>query len=368
MAEVVLENVSKTYPGGVQAVKGISLRFHDGELAVLLGPSGCGKSTILRMVAGLEDITAGMVRIGGRVVNRLPPRDRNVAMVFQNYALYPHMTVYHNLAFPLKLGRLSRHEIDLRVREAAEILGLVELLDRKPHSLSGGQRQRAAVGRAIVRRPSVFLFDEPLSNLDAKGRAEMRVELKRLHRRLAVTTVYVTHDQEEAMMLGDRIAVIRDGLLQQCGRPQEIYDRPANRFVAGFVGTPAMNFLNGQVVLQDGKLLFDEGAARLDMLPEQARKLARWVGREIVLGIRPEALHVAAEGRFAGKGNTLPVQVGLIEPLGEKIDVYAETPIHHKIVARVDAHQSLRPGQTTELYVDMRRVCFLEPGDTGACL
>ena len=300
MAEVVLEGVSKVFPGGVQAVRNMDLAIRDEEFIVLVGPSGCGKSTTLRMVAGLEEITSGTVRIGERVVNDVPPKDRDIAMVFQNYALYPHMTVYRNMAFALKLRKFAGREIDRRVRHAAEVLGIEELLDRKPKALSGGQRQRVAVGRAIVRQPAAFLFDEPLSNLDAKLRVEMRAELKRLHRRLQTTTIYVTHDQEEAMTLGDRIVVMKDGQVQQCGPPLEVYDRPANRFVAGFVGTPPMNFFEGRLAGKDGGVYFDEGTASL-LLPDELSGALASAGRadgEAVLGVRPEALGLSGDGRF----------------------------------------------------------------------
>jgi multiple sugar transport system ATP-binding protein len=365
MAEVILEKVTKVFPGGVVAVKEVDLHIHDEEFIVLVGPSGCGKSTTLRMVAGLEEITAGTIAIGGTVVNNVPPKNRDIAMVFQNYALYPHMTVYRNMAFALKLRRLPKAEIDQRVREAARILGIGDLLERKPKALSGGQRQRVAVGRAIVRQPKAFLFDEPLSNLDAKLRVEMRAELKRLHRQLQTTTIYVTHDQEEAMTLGDRIVVMKDGLVHQCGPPLEVYDTPSNRFVAGFVGTPPMNFFTGRLLSEDGGVLFDEGSARIRLTDEQARKVAGHVGREIVFGARPEAMAMAGEGRFAGEGNVLPVQVVVLEPLGEKMDIYAATPRHGHIVARVDARRDIQPGQSLSLHLDMRKVHLFEAGEAG---
>jgi len=253
MAQVQLDNVTKVYPGGIEAVKSMSLTVQEAEFIVLVGPSGCGKSTTLRMIAGLEEITDGTISIAGRIVNDVPPKDRDIAMVFQNYALYPHMTVFKNMAFGLKLRRIPKEEIRQRVSHAAGILGIEELLDRKPSALSGGQRQRVAVGRAIVRDPKAFLFDEPLSNLDAKLRVETRAELKGLHRRLQTTTVYVTHDQEEAMTLGDRIVVMYEGVVHQCDPPLEVYERPVNRFVAGFVGTPPMNFLDGRLAGSDGR-------------------------------------------------------------------------------------------------------------------
>ena len=368
MAEVILENVTKIFPGGVEAVKQMDLNIHDEEFIVLVGPSGCGKSTTLRMVAGLEEITEGTISIGGKVVNNVPPKNRDIAMVFQNYALYPHMTVYKNMAFALKLRRFPKAEIDSRVRDAAKILSIQELLDRKPKALSGGQRQRVAVGRAIVRQPKAFLFDEPLSNLDAKLRVEMRAELKRLHHTLQTTTIYVTHDQEEAMTLGDRIVVMKDGVVQQCGAPLEVYDTPTNRFVAGFVGTPPMNFFTGQIIQHAGAVYFDEGTVRICLTEQQAVKLAGQVGQDVALGVRPEAMALAPEGRFAGTDNALPVQVSVVEPLGEKMDLYAGTTRHGHIVARVDARRDIGTGSELSLYLDMEKIHVFEPGETGANL
>ncbi|HUS47790.1 MAG TPA: sn-glycerol-3-phosphate ABC transporter ATP-binding protein UgpC [Phycisphaerae bacterium] len=364
MVEVVLENVTKVYPGGVEAVKRMNLHVRGKEFVVLVGPSGCGKSTTLRMIAGLEDITEGTIRIGDRVVNDVPPKDRDIAMVFQNYALYPHMTVYKNMAFSLKLRRYPKKEIDQRVHEAARILGIEELLDRRPKALSGGQRQRVAVGRAIVRHPKASLFDEPLSNLDAKLRVEMRAELKRLHRRLETTTIYVTHDQEEAMTLGDRIVVMRDGVVHQVGPPLEVYDRPANRFVAGFVGTPPMNFLEGRLVAEGGAVYFDEGTARIRLTAHQADALGAWIGKDVVMGVRPEGM--AVDG--ADEENVLPVAVGVVEPLGEKIDLYVSTDRHPHVVARVQARRGLSAGQNIRLHLNMEKVRLFEPGKDGVNL
>jgi multiple sugar transport system ATP-binding protein len=383
MAEVIFKNVTKVYPGGVKAVDGLNLAIRDGELLVLVGPSGCGKSTTLRMVAGLEELSGGEIAIGGKGVSGVPPRDRDVAMVFQNYALYPHMTVYKNMAFPLKLRKVPRQEIDRRVGEAARVLGIAGLLDRKPRELSGGQRQRVAVGRAIVRQPKAFLFDEPLSNLDASLRIEMRVELKRLHRQLGATMIYVTHDQEEAMTLGDRIAVMKDGAIHQCGTPLEIYARPANRFVAGFIGTPAMNFLPGRLVGDRENLFFVAAGVRLRLPPEQASRLGEWVGKDVVLGLRPEAMSLEPTGRFAGSDNSLAVTLGVIEPLGEKMDLFtalatiqptcgtafqavptqAGKPV--PLVARVDAREDLVPGQSITLHIDGRKLHLFEPAAPG---
>jgi len=365
MAEVVLERVTKVFEGNVVAVNALDLVIRDREFVVLVGPSGCGKSTTLRMVAGLEETTEGVIRIGDRVVNRVAPKDRDIAMVFQNYALYPHMSVYRNLAFGLSLRRTPKAEIDRRVREAASILGIEPLLGRKPRALSGGQRQRVAVGRAIVRQPAAFLFDEPLSNLDAKLRVEMRAELKRLHHRLQTTTLYVTHDQEEAMTLGDRIVVMKDGIVQQVGGPLDVYNRPVNRFVAGFLGTPPMNFFAGKLVRRGDGLWFDEGSGAFRLSAAQAEAVGEWAGREAVLGVRPEAMSLSAEGRFAGSDNALPVRLGVVEPLGEKMDLYASTQRHPHIVARVDAAEGLSGGRDAELRIDLSRVHVFAPGEQG---
>ena len=368
MAEVVFENVTKIYPGGIKAVDGISLRIKDQEFVVLVGPSGCGKSTSLRMVAGLEEISDGLIRIGDRVVNDVPPKNRDIAMVFQNYALYPHMTVYKNMAFGLKLRGYPKREIEERVMRAANMLGINELLQRKPKALSGGQRQRVAVGRAIVRQPQAFLFDEPLSNLDAKLRVTTRAELKKLHRELRTTTIYVTHDQEEAMTLGDRIVVMKDGLVQQCATPLEVYEQPTNRFVAGFVGTPPINFFQGTLVARNGAMYFDEGTCQLRLLKDMADRLAKFVGKAVILGARPECMSDSAAGRWAGEENILPVKVSVYEPLGDKMDVYASTTQHSHIVARVDAHAGLTEGTQLQLHLDMRKVHIFEPGDAGVNL
>jgi len=365
MAEVVLESVTKVYPGSVKAVDNVSLKINDQEFVVLVGPSGCGKSTTLRMVAGLEEITSGVIRIGEKVVNDTPPKDRDIAMVFQNYALYPHMTVYKNMAFGLKLRRVAKAEIDKRVHDAARLLGIEGLLDRKPKALSGGQRQRVAVGRAIVRTPKAFLFDEPLSNLDAKLRVEMRAELKKLHRRLATTTIYVTHDQEEAMTLGDRVVVMKDGVVQQCAAPLEIYDHPVNRFVAGFLGTPPMNFFNGRVIADNGALWFDEGSNRLRMPRRLERALSSRVGQEMVLGVRPECLSVSNEGRFSGQGNRLDVTISVIEPLGDKMDLHVQTKTHGHVVCRIEANRSLKDGMQLPMYLNLDQIHVFEPGEEG---
>jgi multiple sugar transport system ATP-binding protein len=345
--------VSKTWPGGVRAVDDVSLEVGPEELLVLVGPSGCGKTTLLRMIAGLEEIGGGGVSIAGRAVNGVAPADRDIAMVFQNYALYPHMTVRENLSFGLRLRKTPKDEIGRRVAEAAEVLGLGGLLERLPRELSGGQRQRVALGRAIVRRPRLFLFDEPLSNLDAKLRVQMRAEIKRLHRLLRVPAVYVTHDQEEAMTLGDRIAVMKDGRVRQLDRPLRVYAEPADRFVAGFVGTPPMNFLEGRV--EDGSFR----AAGLSLrLPRPAP------AGPAVLGLRPEHFHAAPPAGANGSAAALRVRVGVVEPLGDRIDValsLADVPL----VGRLDAAVELREGEERELWIDLRRAHLFEAGPEG---
>jgi len=288
MADVILTNVKKIYDGNVVAVHDFNLHVQDKEFIVLVGPSGCGKSTTLRMIAGLEEITEGEIKIDERVVNDVPPKDRDIAMVFQNYALYPHMTVYKNMAFGLKLRKYPKQEIDKRVREAAAILGLEEYLDRKPKQLSGGQRQRVAVGRAIVRKPKVFLFDEPLSNLDAKMRVQMRTEISKLHTKLQATMIYVTHDQVEAMTMGDRIVVMKDGFIQQVADPIKLYDYPENKFVAGFIGSPPMNFMNSKIVSENGGIWVDAGTIKVKVTDEQAKHLEQYIGKEVTFGVRPE--------------------------------------------------------------------------------
>jgi len=368
MADVILHNLMKVYPGGVVAVNDANLHIRDGQFVVLVGPSGCGKSTTLRMVAGLEEITGGTISIGGNVVNEVQPKDRDIAMVFQDYALYPHMDVYRNMAFGLKLRKYSRTEIEQRVSNAAKVLGLENLLLRKPKELSGGQRQRVALGRAIVRQPKVFLFDEPLSNLDAKLRVEMRAELKRLHRQLSTTTIYVTHDQEEAMTLGDVVVVMKDGLIQQIGSPLDVYWTPVNRFVAGFVGMPPMNFLNGKLSFQGSNVVFEDGSATITLSDRQADAVKNWVGKEVVFGVRPEAISLVSERRFMGTGNEMSVTINVIEPLGEKMDMYLSTKEHPHMIARVDAQRDIKDGQTATVYLDVDRCHIFEPGDLGANL
>jgi multiple sugar transport system ATP-binding protein len=383
MADIVLDHVSKRFPDGTVAVDDASLDIQDGEFMILVGPSGCGKSTCLNMIAGLEDISEGEVRIGGRVVNQLAPKDRDIAMVFQSYALYPHMTVRENMAFGLKLHRIDRAEIDRKVDRAAELLELTSLLDRKPANLSGGQRQRVAMGRAIVRSPQAFLMDEPLSNLDAKLRVQMRTTVGRLQNQLGTTTVYVTHDQTEAMTLGDRVAVLRAGVIQQVGTPEELYERPVNLFVAGFIGSPAMNFLPGTV--EDGRLRTALGDVALPA-ETRARVVEAGAGRELIVGIRPEDFEDAAvlNGRRA-EGLTFPVTVEVLESLGA--DKYAyfhlagprataqeleelaadagtgDVPGSDQVVARLDPASRAREGQPVQLWFDPGKLHLFNPDD-----
>ncbi len=368
MATVELENISKVYPDGTSAVENISLNILDHEFVVLVGPSGCGKTTTLRMIAGLEDISSGTLKINGRLVNDVAPKDRDIAMVFQNYALYPHMSVYKNMAFSLEMRRrelgLSKAMIDQRVREVAKSLGLIAVLERKPRALSGGQRQRVALGRAIVRNPQAFLFDEPLSNLDAKLRVETRAEIKRLHLNLRTTTIYVTHDQEEAMTLGDRIVVMKDGVIQQCAPPLEVYQNPANRFVAGFVGVPPMNFLRGRLVDNE---FFLFGNQRLGLPPNLAA-VARAAGNtDFILGIRPELISPVAENRFKGVANVLNARISVIEPLGDRVDIRMSVMENVPMVCRTETHrtQGLAPGDEAAFYVALNQCHLFEDSPVG---
>jgi multiple sugar transport system ATP-binding protein len=360
MASVTLEGVRKIYDDGARvAVHDMDLEVADGEFVVLVGPSGCGKSTTLRMIAGLESISAGRLLIGGRTVNDVPAKDRDIAMVFQNYALYPHMTAYENLAFALKLRRLPQREIDARVREAAAILGIEELLDRTPRQMSGGQRQRVAVGRAIVRKPQVFLFDEPLSNLDAKLRVQMRREIARLHRQLGATMVYVTHDQVEAMTLGDRIVVMHAGRVQQIDTPLALYERPRNTFVAGFIGSPAMNFLAGAIAGEDGPRFRARGDTFSVPLPAAWRQLRgsrEGTGaQEVILGIRPEDIRVAEQDDAA----SLRLRLDLVEPMGNEVFLHASRG-EHELTARVAPQVLPAPGADVVLALDTSRMHFFD--------
>jgi multiple sugar transport system ATP-binding protein len=357
MAQVVLKDLNKKYDE-VHAVKDVNLTIRDKEFMVFVGPSGCGKTTTLRMVAGLEEITAGEISIGDRVVNDLPPKDRDIAMVFQNYALYPHMSVYDNMAFGLKMRKFPKTEIAKRVQDAAEILGIQELLKRKPRQLSGGQRQRVAVGRAIVRHPQVFLFDEPLSNLDAKLRVQMRVELKRLHERLETTAIYVTHDQVEAMTLGSRVVVMKDGWVQQVGEPLEIYGRPANKFVAGFIGSPAMNFIPVTISEANGAIYADASGMRVKVPVEKAGPLKPYKGQVVTLGIRPEDLRVGSGADSADLSFDAVVEV--VEPLGSEIllDVAVAS---QSVVCRVEPTVKAKPHDKIRLAFVPERIHFFEP-------
>ncbi len=365
MASVVLKNVDKVYPGDVKAVDDFNLDIEDGEFVVLVGPSGCGKSTTLRMVAGLEEITAGTISIGDRVVNDVPPKDRNIAMVFQNYALYPHMTVRDNMAFGLKLRKFPKQEIKERIDEAAKILGLEELLDRRPKALSGGQRQRVAVGRAIVRKPEVFLFDEPLSNLDAKLRVQMRVEISQLHNRLGSTMIYVTHDQVEAMTMGTRICVMKDGIIQQVADPISLYDSPANLFVAGFIGTPPMNFFKGSVQAEGEGLVFTSDSGFSMPVPESQREdVGAFCDKPITLGIRPEDIGSPAAEQTEGSPR-IKAKVNVIEPMGSESYVYMSVG-DDRFVSRVDAHRQFQVGTEAEPAVFLNKVHFFDTASEKA--
>jgi len=357
MAQVTLESVTKRFDS-VVAVKDVNLKIEDKEFVVLVGPSGCGKSTTLRMVAGLEEISGGTIKIGDRVVNDVPPKDRDIAMVFQNYALYPHMSVYDNMAFGLKLRKFPKSEIEQRVREAAEILGIQELLQRKPRALSGGQRQRVAVGRAIVRKPQVFLFDEPLSNLDAKLRVAMRAELKKLHDRLQSTVIYVTHDQVEAMTMGDRIVIMKDGLIQQVGHPLDVYATPRNQFVAGFIGSPAMNFIPCNVAAQNGGLCFAAPGLTLPVPAAKAKALAEFQGKKVVMGIRPEDMREASPQDPAQA--TFEASVEVVEPIGHEI--YLNVLINGtEVVARVSPDTPVKVGQKIKLAATVDKLHAFDP-------
>jgi multiple sugar transport system ATP-binding protein len=370
MASVTLEQVYKYYPGSdTPSVSNVELEIIDKEFIVLVGPSGCGKSTTLRMVAGLEEISKGKIRIGDRVVNDVPPKDRDIAMVFQNYALYPHMTVYKNMAFGLKLRRFSKDEIHKRVMEAARMLSIEEYLERKPKQLSGGQRQRVAVGRAIVRQPQVFLFDEPLSNLDAKLRVQMRNEIGKLHAKLQTTMIYVTHDQVEAMTMGDRIVVMKDGLILQVDDPITLYDNPVNRFVAGFIGSPPMNFMEGAIEEEGDKLYFNEGHVRIEIAGKKAHALRAVQGIDrtnLTMGIRPEDFYDPDFVRAREGDQLVPfsAEVEIIEPMGAESYLYLTTG-KSPMVARVDAHVKAEIGQQKRLVVNIEKAHFFKAGDMG---
>jgi multiple sugar transport system ATP-binding protein len=354
LARVVFEQVSK-YFGEIPAVRDLELEVHEGEFLVLVGPSGSGKSTVLRLVAGLEELSSGRIYIGSRLVNDLAPKERDVAMVFQSYALYPHMNVFDNIANPLRLRHVSRGELDERVRRAADMLGISELLSRKPKELSGGQRQRVALGRAIVRDPEVFLMDEPLSNLDIKLRVSTRAELIRLHERLRATTIYVTHDQQEAMTLGHRIAVLSSGVMQQVGAPEILYNRPTNLFVAGFIGNPSMNFFKADVLAENGSLFVEGVGFKLGLPPERARYAQRYVGQSITVGIRPENMFEPGEASEAPPHSSIQGSVDLVEPMGPETHVHLTIGNQH-FAARLASSCELRRGQRTELVVDATKL------------
>jgi multiple sugar transport system ATP-binding protein len=356
MANVELKSITKVYEGNVLAVKNVNFVVQDKEFVVLVGPSGCGKTTTLRMVAGLEDITSGELYIDGKLVNDVPPKDRDIAMVFQNYALYPHMTVYDNMAFGLKIRKFPKAEIKTRVDEAARILDIEELLDRKPKALSGGQRQRVAVGRAIVRQPKVFLFDEPLSNLDAKLRVQMRAEISGLHNRLQATMIYVTHDQVEAMTMGDKIVVMRDGIIHQIGDPLTLYNHPVNRFVAGFIGSPPMNFMAVKVSEEGGRITIDEGNFKIVVEGKRAEQIRSYVGKEVIFGIRPEDLTYKMD---AAQDLAIPSTVQIVEPLGAEINLFIDTG-SHVLVARTPPTIHFKVGDAARFVPEWERVAFFD--------
>ena len=374
MASLSLRHIYKKYPGGVTAVSDFNLEVKDKEFLVLVGPSGCGKSTTLRMIAGLEEISEGELFIGDDLVNDVAPKDRQIAMVFQNYALYPHMSVFENMAFGLKLNKTPKEEIKRRVEEAGRILGITHLLDRKPKALSGGQKQRVALGRAIVRNPRIFLLDEPLSNLDAKLRASMRTELTKLHNRVQTTFVYVTHDQVEAMTMATRIVVMKDGLIQQVDTPQNLYDAPCNVFVAGFIGTPQMNFINGKLVKKNGNVYFEFEGVSLK-LPEEkatAEELAPYIGQEVIAGLRPESISDSPTADDSEE-NTFDVNVDVTELMGAEIYLYLtvgnpeEDDDITSLIARVSSRSQSRAGDKIKVNVDMSRLHIFDK-DTERCI
>jgi len=359
MAQVSLREVSKTYTNNVKVVDRVNLGVENKEFMVLVGPSGCGKSTTLRMIAGLEEISEGDIYIGDKKVNDVPAKDRDIAMVFQNYALYPHMTVFENMSFGLRLRHIPKQEIIQRVNEAADILGIKRLLGRKPKELSGGERQRVAVGRAIVRKPLVFLFDEPLSNLDAKMRVQMRTEIHKLHIRLQTTIIYVTHDQVEAMTMGDRIAVMKDGVLQQLADPITIYDQPKNKFVAGFIGSPPMNFMKGTVLKKNGKMYFDESKFTVKLVEDMHAKMAPYLGKEVFFGIRSEDIYDKLFVSEAPPENIVRVNCEVYEPMGSEVYLYLNTG-KHTFIARVGAHDKPKVNQDMDVVFDMSKVHFFD--------
>jgi len=359
MAQISLKNVSKIYKGGVKAVNSVNIGIENKEFMVLVGPSGCGKSTTLRMVAGLEEISEGKIWIGDRLVNDIPSKDRDIAMVFQNYALYPHMSVFENMSFGLRLRKYPKQEIERRVMEATDILGIKHLLGRKPKQLSGGERQRVALGRAIVRKPTAFLFDEPLSNLDAKLRVQMRTEIHKLRLRLQTTFIYVTHDQTEALTLGDRIVVMKGGEIQQCADPMTIYDKPANKFVAGFLGSPPINLMEGRIIKKERKFYFDEGKFQVKLIEEMYKVIAPYEGQEITFGVRAEDIYDKLFVSEAPPENTVRATCEVVEPLGSEVYLYlnsGKTPF----IARVGAHNRPEVNKDMDLVFDMSKVHFFD--------
>jgi multiple sugar transport system ATP-binding protein len=365
MAGVEFNHVEKVFESGAKVVSDLCLEIRDREFVVLLGPSGCGKSTTLRMVAGLESVSSGTISIAGRVVNDIPPKDRDIAMVFQNYALYPHMTVFENIAFGLRMRHVAVSDIEAKVRHAAQVLGIESRLGRYPRQLSGGERQRVALGRAIVRDPKCFLFDEPLSNLDSKLRVDMRAELKRLHLELKSTTLYVTHDQEEAMTLGDRVVVLSAGVVQQFDTALRLYQCPRNRFVAGFLGSPPMNFLAGTLELQANDLYFNEGSGCIQVPHALKPALLAYVNESVVLGVRPEAMSIESHARFAMGNHALRADVTLVQPLGDRMNVHLATSQHPKLVAQLESTAPVQMGAPLMIHFDPQRIHFFAPGEYG---
>lgn len=359
MAQISVRNATKIYKGGVKAVDNVNLGIENKEFMALVGPSGCGKSTTLRMIAGLEEITEGKIWIGNRLVNDVPAKDRDIAMVFQNYALYPHMSVFENMSFGLRLRKYPKHEIIRRVQEATEILGIKHLLDRRPRQLSGGERQRVALGRAIVRKPQAFLFDEPLSNLDAKLRVQMRTEIHKLRLRLQTTFVYVTHDQTEAMTLGDRIVVMKDGKIQQCADPMTIYDKPANKFVASFIGSPPINLMQGRIIKKDRKYYFEEGKFQVKLVEDMYGVMSAYEGKEVVFGIRAEDIYDKLFVSEASADNTIRAVCEVVEPLGSEVYLYLNSG-KHNFIARVGAHNRPEVNRDMDLVLDMSKGHFFD--------
>ena len=355
MAKVVLEHVSKKFPGGVFAVKDATLEIKDKEFIVFVGPSGCGKTTSLRMVAGLEEISEGNIYIGDKIVNNVAPKDRDIAMVFQNYALYPHMDVYGNMAFGLKLRKFPKSEIDRRVKDTAKILGIENLLDRKPKALSGGQRQRVALGRAIVRDPKVFLMDEPLSNLDAKLRVQTRAELSKLHNRIQTTTIYVTHDQIEAMTMGDRMVVMKDGVIQQVGPPLDVYDNPNNIFVAGFIGSPPMNFLDGVIKEENGKLFVDLSSFKVKIPEGKFKQIRQYLNKQVIFGIRPQAINDREMVPSATEDQVITGLVEVSELIGSEVYLYMSVG-EHSFTACVESHTNAVDGEKHQVVLDNSKI------------